>query len=74
MNAYYLEPSQEAGADLFSWNIAGPVVMLNMLRLREVADYTKTPELAPQEPISGSVAFQWYVDHTLPFLTQSGGE
>lgn len=74
MNAYYLEPSEEAGADLFSRDITGPVVMLNMLRLREVANYRETPELAPQEPISGSAAFQRYVDHTLPFLERSGGE
>lgn len=48
--------------------------MLNMLRLRETADYSANPELAPQAQISGREAFQKYIDHTLPFLKESGGE
>ena len=37
-------------------NIKGPVVMLNMLRFREIADYTDYPELSPKAPISGEQA------------------
>jgi hypothetical protein len=48
--------------------------MLNMLRLREIADYSDSPALAPDTPISGREAFQKYIDHTMPFLKQSGGE
>jgi uncharacterized protein (DUF1330 family) len=59
---------------LFRRNIAGPVVMLNLLRFREVADYSANPELAPNEPISGAAAYQKYIDHTLPFLQKSGGD
>ena len=74
MSEYFLEPTQAAGAALFGRNITGPVVMLNLLRLREVADYSSSPELAGAEPISGREAFQRYIDHTLPFLKESGGE
>jgi hypothetical protein len=74
MDKYYLEPTQEAGAALFSRNITGEVVMLNLLRLREVADYSVSPELSPEEPISGRTAFQRYIEHTMPFLKDSGGE
>ncbi|MEZ4659747.1 MAG: hypothetical protein R2911_19500 [Caldilineaceae bacterium] len=48
--------------------------MLNLLRLREVADYSGSPELAPATPISGRDALQKYIDHTLPYLQESGGE
>lgn len=48
--------------------------MLNLLRLREIADYTTHPELAPPALISGREAFDKYVEHTLPFLLESGGE
>jgi len=48
--------------------------MLNLLRLRETADYANNPELAPESPVSGRAAFQKYIDHTLPFLTASSGE
>ena len=70
----YLEVSPAAGAALFSRHIEGPVTMLNLLRFREVADYSQSPELMPPAPISGAEALQKYIDHTLPFLEQSGGE
>jgi hypothetical protein len=69
----YLEPTQEAGRAFFQRGIAGPVVMLNLLRFRAVADYAANPELAPSAPISGAAAFERYVAHTLPYLTRSGG-
>jgi hypothetical protein len=74
MDKYFLEPTQESGAVLFSRNISGPVVMLNMLRLKEIADYSATPQLACEKPISGREAFQRYITHTMPFLKESGGE
>jgi hypothetical protein len=69
----YLEPTQEAGRDFMMRGIEGEVVMLNLLRFRDVADYSATAELAPDEPISGAAAFDLYIEHTLPFLHESGG-
>jgi uncharacterized protein (DUF1330 family) len=69
----YLEPTQEAGRALFMRGIPGEVVMLNLLRLRPVADYSANPELAPAQPISGAEAYDRYIAHTLPYLTESGG-
>ena len=48
--------------------------MLNLLRLRAVADYAASPELAPDAPISGAEAYDRYVAHALPYLLASGGE
>lgn len=70
----YLEPTQESGRALMLRRIEGSVVMLNLLRFREVADYSASPELTPETPISGETAYQIYMDHTLPFLRKSGGE
>lgn len=70
----YLEPTQDAGRRFFSRGISGPVVMLNLLRLREIADYSATPSLAPTAPISGRDAYDLYIAHTLPHLRESGGE
>lgn len=70
----YIEPTQEAGAALFRRNLEGPVVMLNLLKFRAVADYSNFPQLAPASPISGEEAYARYIEHTLPFLTESGGE
>ena len=70
----FLEVTQEAGAALFARKITGEIVMLNLLRFRDVADYSANPELMPNEPISGAEAYQKYIDHTLPLLRESGGD
>ena len=72
--AVYLDPTEESVVRLFSRQIEGPLVMLNLIRLREVADYDALPELAPPEPISGRQAYDRYIAHTLPFLNATGGE
>ena len=74
MTERFLEVTQEAGVALFRRNITGEVVMLNLLRFRDVADYSAKPELMPSQPISGAEAYQKYIDHTLPFLKESGGD
>jgi uncharacterized protein (DUF1330 family) len=74
MNDRYLMPTQEAGRAFAMRQIKGSVVMLNLLRFREIADYSGTPELMPNEPINGKNAYQLYIEHTIPFLTASGGK
>lgn len=71
--ALYLSVTDEAGRAFFMRNVQGPVTMLNLLRFRKHADYSASPELAPEAPISGEQAFQLYIDHTKPFLVASGG-
>ena len=70
----YLQPTQEAGQAFFSRRIAGDLVMLNLLKFRQTADYSASPELAPREPVSGAEAFERYIAHTLPHLAASGGQ
>ena len=72
--SHHLEPTQDAGRELFSRGISGPVVMLNLLRFREVADYSAYPDMAPEQAISGEEAYRRYMRETLPYLEQSGGE
>lgn len=74
MTERYLDVTQEAGAALFRRQIQGAVIMLNLLRFRDVADYSASPDIAPSKPISGREAYQIYIDLTLPFLTEAGGE
>ena len=74
MNDKYVMPTQEAGRNFIMRQIKGSVVMLNLIRFRDVADYAASPELMPTKPISGKSAYQLYIDQTLPFLTASGGE
>src|SRR5579872_3219951 len=70
----YLDPTQDAGRAFLNRGVKGPVVMLNLLRFREVADYSANPELAPARAISGAEAYDLYVAHTLPHLAMKGGE
>lgn len=70
----YLEPTPASGRAFFMRGIQGPVLMLNLLRFRAIADYSAAPHLAPSGPISGADAYALYAEHTLPFLKESGGE
>ncbi|MCB9569516.1 MAG: DUF1330 domain-containing protein [Myxococcales bacterium] len=70
----YLQVTRDAGRDFLRRGLEGPVVMLNLLRFREVADYSEHPTLAPDAPISGAEAYQRYMDHTLPHLRRAGGD
>jgi uncharacterized protein (DUF1330 family) len=69
----YLEPTRASGGALMQRAIQGPVIMLNLLRFRTLADYSHSPHLAPGNPISGAEAYDRYVAHTMPYLIRSGG-
>lgn len=70
----YLKPTHAAGRTLVQRGLRGPVVMLNLLRFRAIADYSAFPDIAPAGAISGAEAYDRYMAHTLPFLHKSGGE
>lgn len=74
MKKTYLDATQEAGRAFYMRGISGPVVMLNLLRFRDIADYSDSPELAPKQPVSGKAAYRSYMAHTRPFLEEAGGE
>ena len=46
-NETYLEATQESGRAFIMRGISGSVVMLNLLRFRDRADYSVAPHLAP---------------------------
>ena len=71
--AIFLDPTDEGVRQLLQRRISGPVTMLNLLRFREWADYSAYPEGAPRAPVSGEAAYELYMEHTMPFLTASGG-
>jgi hypothetical protein len=70
----YLEPTPRSARAFVLRAIYGEVVMLNLLRFRDLADYSAHPELAPSTPITGAQAYDRYIAHTLPHLEASGGE
>ena len=58
MSTTYIEPSDQAVEAFLARGIEGPIVMLNLLRFRKIADYSAAPELAPGRPISGAAAYK----------------
>lgn len=74
MKTTYLDVTQEQGKAFFMRQIKGPVVMLNLLKYKNIADYSTVPDIAPYRTISGEEAYQLYIDHTLPFLKEAGSE
>lgn len=70
----YLEPTMESGRRFFASNIQGEVIMLNLLRFREWADYSHSPASCPSSKISGEQAFDCYITLALPCLRKTGGD
>ena len=70
----YIDPTDATAIAFMNRNIQGPLTMLNLLRFKDIADYSDYTELAPAEPISGRAAYDRYIEHTLPFLQATGGD
>jgi len=68
----YIDVTEDAGKRYFSKKQEGPVIMLNLLKFKDVADYSEFPELKPDESISGKKAYDFYMKHTLPLLKEVG--
>jgi uncharacterized protein (DUF1330 family) len=64
--AISLYPTGEQIEALLAAPEEGPVVMVNLLRLKRVAD-------APHETLSGEDAYALYADKMIPFVESRGG-
>jgi hypothetical protein len=56
----FILPTQESAQDMMGRLPQGPFLMLNLYRLRDGADYSAHPELAPGTPVSGRELFDRY--------------
>ena len=70
----YLEVTPQQGAAFFGTPDEGEVVMLNLLRFRDRADYSRAPGLEPEGGCSGRAAYALYMRDMTPLLEASGGE
>ena len=70
----YVDPAPQAIAAFLGRDLDAPVVMLNLLRFRETADYSSCPDLDPGLEVGGRDAYERYLEHTAPFIDRYGGE
>ena len=70
----YISPTPESITAIIERGFSGPVKMLNLLRFRNTADYSETPDLVPDHPISGAEAYRIYSANTMPHLDDVGGK
>jgi uncharacterized protein (DUF1330 family) len=70
----FLDVSPAQGAAFFGTPDEGEVVMLNLLRFRDRADYSLAPGLEPEGGCSGRAAYDRYMRDMAPLLEASGGE
>ncbi|AGC60679.1 MULTISPECIES: hypothetical protein [Mycobacterium ulcerans group] len=70
----HIVPTPQAAEAMLTAMPPGPFVMLNLYRIREVADYSANPELAPPAPISGRELFERYAAGMESVLAKVGAE
>ena len=73
-SATFVDVSAAQGAHFFGSPDDGPVVMLNLLRFRDHADYSHAPSLEPAGGTSGAHAYRLYMAAIEPLLEASGGK
>jgi len=70
----YIDATPEAGKEFYqTFHNKGKVVMLNLLKFRQKADYSNLEQLKPAREITGEEAYQLYMKSTLPELEKAGG-
>lgn len=74
MSKSYIKVNPTAGQAFMQKQIEGSVTMLNLLRFNDEADYSESPELAPDSPISGKDAYDLYIKAVSPLLQEAGSE
>lgn len=72
--SHFVDVTPEQGAAFFGQAQPGPVVMLNLLRFRERADYSHAPGEEPEGGTTGRAAYERYSTAIEPLLHASGGE
>ncbi|GKY89070.1 hypothetical protein [Sinisalibacter aestuarii] len=70
----HIAPTESSAAALIARGMDSPATMLNLLKFRDIADYSHAPDLAPARPISGAAAYGIYEAAIAPLLKASGGE
>jgi hypothetical protein len=68
----FILPTPEAVQGMMARLPEEPFVMLNLYRLREVADYSAHPELAAATPVSGRELFERYAAGMERLLAEIG--
>ncbi|ANW95802.1 hypothetical protein AXE80_05690 [Wenyingzhuangia fucanilytica] len=71
----YLEATTNSGKQFYqNFKDRGEIVMLNLLKFKEIADYTDLKHLRPKQEISGEEAYQLYLDTTKSQFLKAGSE
>ncbi|MBU2905835.1 DUF1330 domain-containing protein [Arenibacter algicola] len=71
----YLEGTPDSGKQFYqNFKDKGKIIMLNLLKFKETADYTNIEYLSSKQEISGEEAYQLYLDATIPRLQEIGSE
>ncbi|MEM9546784.1 MAG: DUF1330 domain-containing protein [Bacteroidota bacterium] len=70
----YIKVTEEAAKRFFSKKHSTPIVMMNLLRFKEIADYSTHPHLKSASTISGKEAYQRYMKAVMPMLAKINSE
>ena len=71
----FLEPTPESGKDFYiNFHQKGNFTMLNLLRFKNIADYSNFEDIKPNKPITGSEAYELYIENITPILKNAGSK
>ncbi|MBU2997584.1 DUF1330 domain-containing protein [Cellulophaga baltica] len=69
----HIDANPESGKKFYQdFHNKGKIVMLNLLKFRQKADYTNLGQIKPDNEVSGKEAYKLYMKNTLPELKKVG--
>ena len=69
----YINVNPESGKKFYQdYHNKGKIVMLNLLKFRQKADYTNFEQIKPIEEVTGEEAYQLYMKNILPEFKNAG--
>ncbi|WP_298421405.1 DUF1330 domain-containing protein [uncultured Kordia sp.] len=70
----HIDATPETGKDFYlNFHDKGKIVMLNLLKFRQIADYSDSEHIKPEKEITGEEAYKLYIENTFPELEKAGG-
>ena len=69
----YITVNPESGKKFYQdFHSKGKIVMLNLLKFRQKADYTNLEQIKPNEEVTGEEAYQLYMKNISPKFKKTG--
>ena len=71
---HFVNADREMAAQFLNSAPSGPLIMIQLLKFRDVADYSGSSKSEPLKPVSGLWAFEHFLKTAIPLMIKAEGQ